>query len=210
MNELSAYYGAKVSVKKSFSKTIFDGEEESFYRISLQCKDLKNYNPSVDIPASYCAWTCYSQLPESDRKLYNKYTVQFPFDNQQKSIDYTSDDLALVMQAKPQLDSVFAYYVRADYQSLEDKFIPEVKKDKRLPQFRKAIQNYDINYGRTTDMKIRGFQFMRFSQDSTSEFSERLVRFRVLQMREKKNLYTYVTVTTHTLNGFIVAIDAKE
>lgn len=208
MRHLSQYFDGRVHVKNGI-RTVADSgaDSEGYYRISLECEDLKSYYTSASVPASYCAWYCYSHLSETERNFFKTYTVQVPFDNQQKSVEYSAGELGMVLQAQPQLDSVSAYFVSGDYPTMQAKFIPEIQQDNRLSTFQKQLENMDVKYGKTKETKIRGFQILEMMKDSISENREYLVQFQLLQVRDSINLQLSATVSTHTLYGFIAGIN---
>lgn len=208
MQHLSQYFDGRITVKNGTSTIADSGKDsEGYYRISVECEDLKSYYTSASVPASYCAWYCYSHLPETERNFFKTYTVQVPFDNQQKSVEYSAGDLGMVFQAQPMLDSVAAYFVRGDYPTMQAQFIPEIQQDNRISIFQKQLENMDIKYGKTKETKIRGFQILEMMKDSTSENREYLVQFQLLQVRDSINLKFSATVSTHTLYGFLAGIN---
>lgn len=200
MKAEASYFGGEVSVKKKLFFTSSQDNSENTYKITLKCNDLKKNFASAALPASHCAWSFYSQMPEDMRNTFDHYMVELPFDNQQKTVEFSRADLETVMEAKPQLDSVTNYFISGDYLTMQKQFLPEVPRDKAFAEFQKEIEKLDAQYGRTKEVKIRSFEILEFKHDS---ISEDMVRFHVLQVRDKAKVKFSATVSLNAFSGFI-------
>jgi hypothetical protein len=206
MTELSEFFKGEVKIRKRIYLDNADQKMENNYVVALNTKGLEKFYSNAEQPASYCAWYVYNQLPESDRKLFGQFTIELPFDNQQKIFDFKSEDLDMVLKAKTQLDSLNGYFLRGDYQTMKEKCIPYMQQDSSAAQLWKSVGIADSKFGRTKEVKLFSLRIMSFVMDSIHRTREPFVQFQMVQVRDKANMKFSAIVRPDTLNGFIAGM----
>lgn len=205
--ELAQYYGGEVSFgKKVFYSSGSDVPEMDF-RITLKCEDLKKYYAEPEIPASFCVWQFYTQLPKNEIDAITKYIVEIPFDNKLRVLEYDPMVLQKVFDAKYMLDSVSGYFIKGDYRKMASSCRADLQKEKGLPEFWEFAKKVDAEHGKTKSIEIRGFQYYETRKDSESTFLPYLVEFHVLQRRDSTHNKLSIRIDPFSQDGFITGLN---
>ena len=206
MTELAGFFKGEVKIRKRIYLDNADQKMENNYVVALNTKGLEKFYSNAELPATYCAWYVYNQLPESDRMLFGQFTIELSFNDQKKIFDFKSEDLDMVVKAKTQLDSLNGYFLRCDYQTMKKKCIPNMQQDSSAAQLWKSVEKVDSEFGRTQEVKLFSIRIMSFVMDSIRRNREPFVHFQVVQVRDKANMKFSAIVRPDTLNGFIAGM----